>query len=581
MIETMDISAAQSAGLAELDKAAVELRASAPKACAATEKERLSRSAELRIDFAVNHHLNTKGARLSFRDPWLLPIYRDNHERKVIVKCVQIGISEYIVVYVLADAAAGRTAIDVLPTYDVRNRFVAQRVDRPLLLVPRYRELLTNVREPVDNRGLKQIGHGAVYFVSADSARSFLEIAGDTLIVDERDSCDAENLELAPDRLEHSAYPVMIRVGNPTHPSFGISADYDASDMREWQIKCRACNAWQTVDFFTNVLRVTRDDAGEVIDFALIDAEWHPNAGRDIRCYCAKCGAAVDRLEKDTKRATWIAGKPGVDTVGWRISHLMCERKSVAGVYAAWNDAWGNATKTARVINNVLGLSYSPAGAAVTVQMLDACKRSDITLSQSAAGPCTMGVDVGKLWDVRISDSPEPGIRRCRLVGRFAAMEPVLKLMADFNVDCCVIDARPETELARRFQEAAQAQSGRGGLQRVVWRCDFHRGENLGKPKLDQDNGIVQVDRTSLMDDAVSDIRNRRNWLPADASQLLSGEYYRQMMEPKRQLITAPSGEQRYIWTKGVDHQRLADAYDKLAGLIRPAPISTTFYLLG
>lgn len=576
----MDVVNAGAVGLAALDAAEAEILGALPQPSQADERERLAQAAALRIDYALNHHLTTRGRKLDFSEPWMRPLYEDRHPHRVIQKCVQVGISEYLVITTLADAAVGRTVFYVLPTFDVRNRFVSQRVDSPLMLVPEYRKRQYEAIGETDNKGLKAFGAGAMYFVSADTPRSFIEVSADTLIIDELDRCDPDNLTLAPDRLENAECPVTIEVANPTHPEFGISERYDASDMRLWMVRCRGCSEWQEIDFFTNALRVERDDAGEIKDFALLDEKWTPESERDIYCYCRKCGARINRLEDDAHRAAWLAQNPGRDIAGWRISHLMTARHTVREIYKEWTDAWGNPGKTARFINNVLGLAYSPAGSALTDAMLNACCMQGLRTAQRADGPCTMGVDVGSLWDVRISDQPEPGIRRMRFVGRMKAMEPVLDLIERYNVTSCVIDAKPEIELARRFQRAAQDRFRKGARQWLVWRCNFVADDTVRDAKKDEAEGVVSVNRTALFDAALEDIRLRRNVLPEDVATLLGGEYYRQMKVPKRQIEDTPSGT-RVIWTKGVDHQRLADCYDKLADMVKPQQLLTSFYILG
>jgi len=549
---------ARAAGLEELDRAEEEIRGAMPQMERLTESERTARSLTTRLDFARNHHLNTKGQPLDFSDPWLLPIYRDQSPLKVLRKCVQVGISEYLIVYTLADAAAGRTVFYVLPTYSVRNRFVATRVDRPLVMVPRYRQLMFEAVGDSDSRMLKHLSRGAAYFVGSNTPNEFIEIAAETAIVDELDRCDQENIVMVPDRLQAAGAPVTILSGNPTHTEFGISDAYEKSDQREWRIKCPSCNAWQRMDFFANVLRVERDDKGEIRSSELIDSAWRETAERDVRCYCNRCGSVIDRLEADPKRSCWIAAQPGRDTTGWTISRLMSARTTVRSLYAAWLDADGDPTKMARFINNLLGEPYSPPGSALTDEILNACRR-DYAMPQSSTSPCTMGIDVGKLWDVRISDSPEPGVRRALFIGRLNGPEPCRELMRRYNVKCCVIDARPETRLAIQFQKELP----RG----VVWRAEFPSQETVKEVVKDAREGIVKMDRTAIMDAATADILQRANWLPKDAASLLKGEYYRQMKVPKRILLESESG-QRYVWTKGTDHQRLADVYDKLASVI-------------
>lgn len=551
----------RAAGVAELDRAEREIVDALPVGDRQSPEDRLARAHELRIDFARNHHLNTKGQPLDLSEPWLLPIYESRARRMALMKSVQCGVSEYLVCRTFAEAAAGRTVLYVLPSYPIRNRFVAQRFDRPLLMIARYRQLQYEAIGDSDSRALKQLGSGAIYFVGSNTPNEFIEIAADTSIVDELDSCDAENIVMVPDRLAAADLPCSIEVSQPTHREFGIHAAYLESDQRQWEVKCRFCGTWQPLDFFVNVLAVERDDTGEVKAYELRDTKWRAESGRDVDAFCAKCGLVLDRLENDAKLCRWRPTNPGPEIEGRHIHKLLSRRARLEDLYVAWVLAQGDATKTARFYRSDLGLPYSPAGSTLTDELLNRCVREH-SLRQSSSGPCTMGIDVGSFWDVRISDMPEKGARRALFIGRMDGPKPCAELIARFNVRCCVIDARPETRLAKEFQKEINATH-----KQLVWRADFEKGESITEPKKDYVEGTVKVDRTALLDAATADILGGRNRLPAGAASLLKGEYYRQMKAPKRILEETPSG-QRYIWTKGNDHARFADAYDKLASMI-------------
>ena len=559
MIGAAELTKAQAAGLDALDAWDRE-RTKEPEAVALTEAQRWELACERKLDFARHHHRTHQARPLDLSAPWLRAIYDCVARYMVVRKSVQCGVSEYIICRELAEADAGRSVIHVLPNYVLRNRFVATRVDRPLRFVPLYRERARLAVGEASNRAFKLFGDGALHFLGSNTADQFIEVAGDTAIVDEVDRCDAENLTLLPDRLSAAGrVQAWLQVGNPTHDGFGISALYDDSDQCEWQVRCAKCGRYSRVDWFEHVVEVERDDEGVIVGHRLRDETWSPELDRAIRCYCP-CGEPFDRFG----RGRWEAKQPGHPRRGYHVSKLMTRQATLAALYKVFVEALGDATKMTRFINNDLGLPYSPPGSAVTEEMLDACRR-DFGQAGSSPGPCTMGVDVGSVLDIRISDSPENGVRRSRWIGRAPLkVDEIVGRLKKFGVRSCVIDSMPETHFCRQVL----SQLGATGVRsHGVWLCRFIQGVSVRDAVKDPKERIVTVDRTQLLDAATARIRKQLNWLPRAARDLLGGDYYAHMQAPKRVLREEPAPP-RYIWTKGVDHQRLADAYDELAAAI-------------
>ena len=71
---------------------------------------------------------------------------------------------------------------------------------------------------------------------------------------------------------------------------------------------------------------------------------------------------------------------------------------------------------------------------------------------------------------------------------------------------------------------------------------------------------MVNVDRTAVFDTTLDDLRQGRRVFPSDIFTVLA--WSDQMRAPVRVLDEAKS---RIVWTKGVDHYRLSDVYDRIA----------------
>lgn len=558
MIGTLsDIERAARSGLDALDKWERETCVDSVTGESLTPWDQWLAACARRMQYATGPHRTHRNRPLDISAPWLRAIYEDAHRDLVIRKSVKCGISEYLVVREIAEAAVGRQVIHVLPDHTLRPRFVAERIDKPLAFVPEYRELCQIALGSADNRSFKMIGDGIVHYVGSNTPTPFTEVVGDTAIVDELDRCNLENLELLQDRLTaEGTVQAWVRVANPTHADFGISKLYADSDRGEWRVRCEHCGARQCVDWFLHVVEVERDDEGNITAHRVRDPKF--TEGGELRAICATCSKPFDRLGP----GRWTFGQPGAPARGYHLSKLMTRQATLAELYGVFVAALDDATKMARFVNNDLGLPYSPPGSCLNDALLNACRR-EFGVVHQAAGPCTMGVDVGSVLDIRVSDSPEPEVRRCRWIGRapLRVDEAIGRLRA-YNVRSCVIDAQPETHFCREIlRELGRDATRRHG----VWLCQFSGGFDPKDPHRDAKARIVKVDRTQIFDAATARIRQRRNWLPRNAQDLLGGEYYRQMEAPKRVVQESPDGDVRNVWTKGEDHQRLADVYDELA----------------
>ena len=537
-----------------------------------------------RLALALRCHKNTRGEPMCFDDrPYLLPIYGDRSRERVFKKSVQCGISELLVIDALESAARGLACLYVLPTQEKRQKFVANRVSRAIIASPFYSRLVRSGSGKSNTLGLKHFGRGVISFVGSCAVNEFVEFPADLVIVDEHDLCSQKNMPLVRDRLAASPHKLSVHAGTPTVPASGIAELFDASDAKEWHVRCEACGERQPLDFFINVVRQTGDD-----EYELIDEEWaerghvpdtpsakaegeraaspdrvknHGLEGRaiepdDVRVMCRACGRPVDRLAE----GEWVARHPGRGVAGYHISQLFVPTCSIASLWLDWRAALTNDWERQRFHNSLLGEPYVAEGAGLSLADLAACGRGyDLP---RRAGRCTMGVDVGEWMHVRISDHPEPGVRRAVFIGRVKTCGELDALMERYDVRCCVIDAQPEARLVREWQKTHRA--GR------IWRC-LYTDDDVREPRKDHADGVVRIARTPSLDDATEDILTGRNWLPRNTATLDDGDYAKQMLAPVRTLAEDARGNPRYVWTKpAADHHRHADSYDKIASRLCP-----------
>lgn len=505
-------------------------------------------------------HRTTKNEPLDFESsPFLKPIYQDESPEIVIKKAVQVGISELLICDAFAHADMGLRVFYVLPTIDLRNTFVRDRIDRPLLTVPYYRHRTKPAKKEeavfdVDNVGLKSFGeNGLLFFVGSNSPVSFISFPADVGIVDELDKCleiqrkqTKNNLALIPDRMVASKHKFMREVSTPTIEGFGIDESYNRSDKKHWLIKCEHCGLAQKADFFTHIVRQSGDNV-----FELIDQDWTDGSAEDIGVFCKKCGKKINRLSQ----GEWVAEHPDRHVSGYAVSQLCSDHLTIAKIYDTFLKGLINEYKKQRFYNSILGQAYTSAGAKLSKAMLDECvKLGQFYNLPSKAEHTTMGVDVGNVLHVYICDHQDKK-RRLVYAGTVKDFDELHTLIARFGVDECVIDYEPERREAKRFQKDANCK---------VWLCDYSSGPQEVETKIDYESCFIVADRTQVLDALVADFLSQTILLPANAPSLEGGDFYAQLCASTR-VFDETSGQYRWVEGSKPDHFFHAGAYERLA----------------
>ena len=115
---------------------------------------------------ALRHHRNTRGEWMDFRhSSYLLALYMhaDEMPKIVVEKCVQSGISELLIILAHIEAARGLRIIYMLPVYEIRDRFVSNRISRLHSTVSHQRNLVAEAK----GAHRKSFMDGAIGFVGS------------------------------------------------------------------------------------------------------------------------------------------------------------------------------------------------------------------------------------------------------------------------------------------------------------------------------------------------------------------------------------------------------------------------------
>ena len=516
------------------------------------------------LGIALRHHRTTRGHHLTFADkPYLIELYCDapSIDGFDAMKAVQVGWSELLVQLILERAGwGGRIAAYVLPSYQLRDRFVKNRVNPLLERVPAYME-----RVPEHDPGslkIKRFGKGSLLFLGSNTVNDFVEFSADVLVVDEFDRCVAEHLALARDRLRASPYPQLFRIGNPTLPKTGIAALFDHSDGRRWHHRCGHCGERQPLDWTTNV--VQRDASGRWVP---LDVKRRDDG--TLRPVCRRCRRPFDRVAEGGE---WVAERPSNTRRGYQISRLDVLSQDLRPLLHEWSEAQGDASKLEAFYRSVLGVPYEPKGMALDREILTNATTGDPM--DEAGGDAlrgsqvVAGIDVGRLLNVNVSRVVYDEARECHVreglwVGTVQTFAQAYDLLVRYHVRVAVIDSRPEV---RKAQELRDRCIDSGTCE--VWLAQFTSADRVGRARfgmtIDYRRRLVNIDRTQLLDATMDELQVTppRKVFPEDVWRVKG--WADQMTAPKRR---RSAHSDRFVWDEGnaEDHYRFADAYERVA----------------
>lgn len=486
--------------------------------------------------------------------PWLKDLWDDLHPHIVVQKAAQVGITTWAIAKALHQAGVpGKTVIFTLPTEEDIQDFVSGRLDKIIDLSPQLQQLagrtgVVGRRRPVDNTEVKHVGRGSIYFRGTQSERAALSVPAHVLIHDEVDRSQPEKLEMYAHRLD--ALPPGERqiylASTPTVAGYGVSAHYDASDAKQWLVRCTGpgCDWWGQLDYYEHT-------------------EGHLNYLR-----CSNCGTPLDPLNGE-----WVAQHPDRSSRvhGYQISRLMLALPGRTDVLEDLHARRESARYKRHFENMDLGIVSSEGASSVSrEQILGACFVEGYTIEMGpmlGAAPYYMGVDQGDTLTVLVgrSDAQRDGGRlRVLYMGQLrdpqrgsGAWQEVARLMQAFRVRMCVVDANPNSasahDLARQFPgRVLTCYYKEGQRAEVVEASDVRRRAEEGQggqlPKTERVD--ITVERTETLDRTVEELIGGRVLLPGPHTRPEVEEFMRHCTNNVRRAEEDKDGMPTYRWVR-------------------------------
>lgn len=470
-------------------------------------------------------------------------------DEMVLMKSTQNGISEFLIVYSINECINGRNIFYVLPTEQIMYRFVRNRFEKSVAFTPYYAELKKKDDETgkrkTESMSLKDIAKGTIAFVGSNSAAPFTEFPADTLVIDEYDQCNFDNLYMAEERLSHSDLKRKISVSQPTIQEIGIHSLWLKSNQQEWYIK-HDCGKWINPDFFTHVVK--RNDNG---DYLLKDSEWSEESNRDIFPICEYCNKPFNRYSD----GEWVVNHQS-NISGRHITKMFSANMTLLELLTRFEDGLSNPSAMQRFYNGDLGLPYRNSGNKISVESLNDC-RGDYILQLNDIYYASMvndkdfifaGIDVGGVYDVTIFQlTPE---RKSKLiyVGELQNTQDVIDVLKMFKVKIGLIDSMPETREARRIAATIKG----------IFLCQYG---NVIQDKINYQSKVITTNRTQALDAVLEAILLKNIELPANAQNIKN--LYPQLVSSTR---VFDDEKQVYKWVESsADHKMHSFSYAMIA----------------
>lgn len=478
-------------------------------------------------DWAESVPIILDGKSFTFhRHEYLRVPYQDTHPYQVEMKAAQMGLTSKASLKMIYGARLGRYRgiLYLFPSKSDVTDFSKGRIDP---LIDDNPETIGKWIRDTDAANIKRVWNSFLYFRGMKSRVGLKSIPVDFVIFDELDEAPQNSIDLAMERMGHSEVREVVKLSNPTLPDYGIDRAFQETDQRYWLMKCERCGEYTCLE--------------DTFPDCLLEID-----GRVIRA-CRKCQG-----ELDPSIGEWVAKKPGVaDKRGYHYSQLFSHYVNPADILYQFRTT-SNLTD---FYNLKIGIPYVEATNRLSIsEVLDLCGSDGIASQDS--GPCCMGVDQGNTLHVVIGKKSTSRVEKILHLGIYTHWEELDRLMKNFNVSRCVVDALPETRNARAFAERFK---GKVFL-------NYYQEHQKGKYAWNEKELMVSCNRTESLDASHNEIMQGKIILPKRCE--ITEEFAQHLHNTAKRLEEdEETGSKRYIYVKlGPDHFRHAFNYMSMAG---------------
>ncbi len=489
--------------------------------------------------------------------PWCKEITDSAAPFNTAMKAAQMGVTEVAInrAFYTIDLLK-KDVLYVLPTTVNASDFSKARFKTALL----YSEYLKGIFTDTNTVGLKQAAGVNLYIRGSRGDSNLKSIPVATLILDELDEMDQKQIWLALERLSGHVEKNVWAISTPTVPKYGIHQLFMQGTQEHWHFTCPHCG---------KLTELVWPDCMEIVGDSVDDPRC-----KESFLKCKECKHKLEQEAKPDFLATgqWVSQRSDADTDhrSFYVNQLNSFTVKPHEIVQAYFRGDADEAACTEFYNSKLGLPYVGENAQLNDEIINNCVRGyskNDDRPTSGGRLITMGVDQGKWNNIVVMEwlIKQPGrdlnvaaegklLWEGKTLG--AEFEMLDRLMVEWQVLSCVIDADPEINEARRFARR---------FPRYVTLCRYRRGA-VGKEILLQEDElgtpIATVDRTNWMDASMGRYYSSRIVLPRDTS----SEYKENLKNLARTYIKDEFGnpQARYIET-GPDHFAHAQTYAEIA----------------
>jgi hypothetical protein len=479
-------------------------------------------------EWAANTPVILDGKPFSFEKHEYLSLpYLDNHPHQVELKATQMGCTTRAMLKALYGARY-RGYKGILYLFPSRSDVLDFSRGRVAPLIDENPDSIGKWLRDADSAGLKQVWNTFLYLRGMQSRVGLKSVPADFVIFDELDEAPQNAIDMAMERMAHSEFKEVLKLSNPTLPDYGIDKAFQETDQRYWLLKCTKCGHYTCLE--------------DTFPECLIEIE---TGDRVIRA-CERC-----KSELNPAIGEWVAKRPSIeDKRGYHYSQLFSQYVDPADILHHFRT-----TNNLQDFHNLkIGNAYVEAENRLSVQEVLALCGND-GIASSDPGPCSMGVDQGKDLHVVIGKRHFQKAGKIVHIGVYKDWEELDRLMKNFNVSRCVVDALTETRNARSF---AERHRGKVFLS-------YYNERQKGRYRWNEADMTVQSNRTESLDASHREVMDQSIVLPKECG--VVREFAKHLHNVAKKLQEdEETGSKRYVYIKlGPDHFRHAFNYEALS----------------
>lgn len=379
----------------------------------------------------------------------------------VIMKCTQVGftVMEMLAMIYLSLKFAPAKIGMFMPVKDLAAGKSSERFMPIVRTIPQVYSMMTDKNASGSKGGegnvlTRNLGSSKFHFLWTSGKASTESNPMDVVSFDEVQEMAIADMEKTRERMSASKIRYTLMGSTANWPDADIHWWYKRGTQHQFHTNCPHCGAGQVLD--EHFPACIGYDPGAP---KLVQRPGAPVAYGEYRYRCHKCEGWID----DPQDGEWIAKNPDADIRSVHFPQFLSPTISPREMIEAYH----NADDMKNYYNRKLGKPYTdPSQVPVNMEMLNRCAEVGMAAGlvwKTRAKGTFMGVDQMGNFNVAIIKERLPDGRQATIHLEYIYTSPTPanpeaspfdrcdELMAQYGVQCCVIETLPNYNDAKRF----------------------------------------------------------------------------------------------------------------------------------